>query len=112
MTKKQRMVEIANTTPKTIENWRRTKPLLIEAIEFFLAHQDRTPEMELEVSMDEDTNNLSIKNRATGTIYSLPYQDSLSYFKNVLRAMGGSKYGIVNFVAKKDYDLFVVKELL
>jgi hypothetical protein len=61
MTKKQKMVKIANTTPRTIENWRKSKPLLIEAIEFFLAHQKRTPEMELEVSLIEDTNNLVIK---------------------------------------------------
>jgi hypothetical protein len=67
--------------------------------------------MNLEVNINEK-NNLIIKNIDADTAYILPYQENLSYFENVLRAIGDSKYGVVNFVAKKNYDLFVVKELL
>ena len=99
------MAKLANTTMRTIENWRRTKASLVKVMEDFISYND-IEDMELEVTI-KDVNNLVIKNRKSGTIYITQHKKELSYFKNVLSATG-YKYGVIDFVTKEECDLFTL----
>ena len=63
--------------------------------------------MKLKVTETNET--LTIKNDKTKTTVIIPYDDTKSYFKNVLSIFTG--WGVVDYISIDDGDIFEIKEL-
>ena len=86
MTRKQKQAEIANVSTRTIENWYKSKPQLIEAIDAFIDLKKMETFVEFRKNGDEiwfllDESRLTIQQRdAISEILSLSYRDRNSFY--------------------------------
>ena len=66
--------------------------------------------MKLKVQLIENETKLAISNLNSDTQFILPYNEELSYIKNIVTALG-SKYGVVEYCSQDDGDYITLKEL-
>ena len=66
--------------------------------------------MKLKLKVKDKTNELQIENLKDKILATVPYDQSITYFANVVQWVGEERK-IVDFESFQEYDLFTIEEM-